>query len=69
MKSFSKIKSLLCFFLISFLIIPLISCNNGATEKEVSRGYIWEATNENTTITLIGTIHIGDNKVNFLMII
>lgn len=65
MKSFSKIKSLLCFFLISFLIIPLISCDNGATEKEVSRGYIWEATNENTTITLIGTIHIGDNKVNF----
>lgn len=56
-------------FILSFLIIfafILTGCTKNPIEKENARGYIWEATKDNNTVTLVGTIHLGDNVVNLL---
>ncbi|WP_195264231.1 TraB/GumN family protein [Clostridium sp. 1001275B_160808_H3] len=66
MKGIIKLKNLLCFFIISFFITTLVSCNNKTIEKEISKGYIWEATDGTNSINLVGTIHLGSNNINFL---
>lgn len=68
MRSILKLKNFLCFFLITFFISISVACNNNnkAIEKETARGCIWEATNGTNSVTLVGTMHIGDNKINFL---
>ncbi|WP_195428577.1 TraB/GumN family protein [Clostridium sp. D46t1_190503_E9] len=66
MKGILKFKNLLCFFIISFFITTLVSCNNKTIEKEISKGYIWEATDGTNSINLVGTIHLGSNNINFL---
>jgi uncharacterized protein len=66
MRSILKLKNFLCFFLITFFISISVACNNKDIEKETARGYIWEATNGTNSVTLVGTMHIGDNKINFL---
>lgn len=66
MKNFFKLKNLISIFLIAFFATTLISCNNKPVEKEISKGYIWEATNGNNSINLVGTIHLGSNNINFL---
>ena len=64
-KSFKSNISIILSFLIIF-VFTLTGCTNKPVEKEESRGYIWEATKDNNTVTLVGTIHIGDNAVNLL---
>ena len=64
-KSFKNKTSIILSFLIIF-VFTLTGCTNKPVEKAESRGYIWEATKDNNTVTLVGTIHIGDNAVNLL---
>lgn len=66
MKFIFKFKNLLFIFIIAFFTTTLVACNNKSIEKEVSKGYIWEATNGSTSVNLVGTIHLGSNNINFL---
>lgn len=66
MKFIFKFKNLLFIFIIAFFTTTLVACNNKPIEKEVSKGYIWEATNGSTSVNLVGTIHLGSNNINFL---
>ena len=66
MKFIFKFKNLLFIFIIAFFTTTLVACNNRSIEKEVSKGYIWEATNGSTSVNLVGTIHLGSNNINFL---
>lgn len=66
MKFIFKFKNLLSIFIIAFFTTTLVACNNKPIEKEVSKGYIWEATNGSTSVNLVGTIHLGSNNINFL---
>ena len=64
-KSFKNKTSIILSFLIIF-VFTLTGCTNKPVEKEESRGYIWEATKDDNTVTLVGTIHLGGNIVNLL---
>jgi len=66
MKFIFRFKNLLSIFIIAFFTTTLVTCNNKPIEKEVSKGYIWEATNGSTSVNLVGTIHLGSNNINFL---
>lgn len=66
MKFIFKFKNLLSIFIIAFFTTTLVACNNKSIKKEVSKGYIWEATNGSTSVNLVGTIHLGSNNINFL---
>ena len=66
MKFIFRYKNLLSIFIIAFFTTTLVACNNKSIEKEVSKGYIWEATNGSTSVNLVGTIHLGSNNINFL---
>ncbi|MGY5238823.1 TraB/GumN family protein [Clostridium tertium] len=66
MKFIFRFKNLLSIFIIAFFTTTLVACNNKPIEKEVSKGYIWEATNGSTSVNLVGTIHLGSNNINFL---
>lgn len=66
MKFIFRFKNLLSIFIIAFFTTTLVACNNKSIEKEVSKGYIWEATNGSTSVNLVGTIHLGSNNINFL---
>ncbi|WP_111931508.1 TraB/GumN family protein [Clostridium tertium] len=66
MKFIFRYKNLLSIFIIAFFTTTLVACNNKPIEKEVSKGYIWEATNGSTSVNLVGTIHLGSNNINFL---
>lgn len=64
-KCFKNKNSIILSFLVIFAF-TLTGCANKPVEKETARGYIWEATKDNKTVTLVGTIHLGDNIVNLL---
>ena len=64
MRVYLKTKNYLILFLITIFTFTLSSCSAKPVEKETARGYIWEATKDDKTITLVGTIHIGNNSMD-----
>ena len=66
MRVYLKTKNYLILFLITIFTFTLSSCSTKPVEKETARGYIWEATKDDKTVTLVGTIHIGNNSISLL---
>lgn len=65
MKGINKIISLLT---ITILIFSLTGCNNkgNTSDKPVAKGFLWEATKEDTTINLVGTMHPAPTTHNLI---
>lgn len=66
MRVYIKTKNYLILFLITIFTFTLSSCSTKPVEKETARGYIWEATKDDKTVTLVGTMHIGNDNVSLL---
>ena len=66
MRVYIKTKNYLTLFLIIIFTFTLSSCSTKPVEKETARGYIWEATKDDKTVTLVGTIHLGNDNISLL---